>query len=116
MQIKKYGNHNLKYVSGSVEKLPFENEQFDIVISFETIEHVKESVQKSFLNEIKRVLKKDGMLIMSTPNKAIYTDLVNGKNRYHIKEFYAQEYIDFIKSYFKNVNVIFHIFQPLDIT
>lgn len=100
---KKYGVEKLSYCSGSVEKLPFEDQSFDVIVSFETIEHVGEEIQKNFLSEICRVLKKDGVLIMSTPNKAVYTDLVEGQNPFHIKEFYVKEFQEFLGSRFANM-------------
>lgn len=102
---KKYGKDNLSFRAGSVEKLPFEDNSFDVVISYETIEHVTGEVQESFLKEIRRVLKPDGFLIMSTPNKAVYTDLVKGENAFHVKEFYVDEYDEFLGKYFKNRTV-----------
>ena len=100
---KKKKKEKLSYQSGSVEKLPFEDGNFDAVVSFETIEHVGEEVQKSFLREISRVLKPDGILIMSTPNKAVYTDLVEGNNPFHVKEFYVNEFREFLSGYFANM-------------
>ncbi len=102
---KKYGSEKLKYVAGSIAKLPFEENTFDVIISFETIEHVDGDLQQNFLEEIERVLKPNGMLIMSTPNKAVYTDLVKGENKFHIKEFYVQEYIDFLKQKFEKIEL-----------
>lgn len=92
---RKYGNQKLSYLNGSVEYLPFENQSFDVVVSFETIEHVGEEIQRKFLEEICRVLKPEGTLIMSTPNKAVYTDLVEGENPFHIKEFYVKNFGNF---------------------
>ncbi|MFX1515706.1 MAG: class I SAM-dependent methyltransferase [Promethearchaeota archaeon] len=64
------GAYNLKRIganasTGSIENIPFKNEAFDIVIALEVIEHVP-NVQQSF-SEIRRVLKKKGLLIFSTP-------------------------------------------------
>lgn len=98
---KKYGKDNLSFRAGSVESLPFEDDSFDVVISYETIEHVTGEIQESFLKEIRRVLKPDGFLIMSTPNKAVYTDLVKGENAFHVKEFYVDEFEEFLGSCFK---------------
>ena len=103
---QKYGKNHLEYVAGSVASLPFQDAMFDVVISFETIEHVDKETQEKFLEEIKRVLKPDGIMIMSTPNKAIYTDLVKGENKFHVKEFYAQEFVTFIERKFANVEYI----------
>ncbi|MBQ0721877.1 MAG: glycosyltransferase, partial [Gammaproteobacteria bacterium] len=49
------------------EYLPFKNKSFDIVISNHVIEHVHD--QKLHISEIKRVLKKDGLLYLATPNR-----------------------------------------------
>ncbi|MGV8131729.1 MAG: methyltransferase domain-containing protein [Candidatus Pacearchaeota archaeon] len=99
----KYIRKNLKYKVGSVVKLDFPDHFFDVVVSFETIEHVGPKEQAAFLKEIKRVLKKNGILIISTPDKAYYSDLNNFKNKYHIKEFCKEEFYDFLKSTFDNV-------------
>ena len=100
---RKYGNQKLSYLNGSVEYLPFENQSFDVVVSFETIEHVGEEIQRKFLEEICRVLKPEGTLIMSTPNKAVYTDLVEGENPFHIKEFYVKEFREFLGGRFAHM-------------
>ena len=55
----------IKY--GNLEKIPYENGIFDVVISMWVIEHL-ERPEKVFL-EVSRVLKKGGYLILATPNK-----------------------------------------------
>ncbi len=102
---QRYVKKNLSFVIGDVAELPFSDGCFDLVVSFETIEHVNCEVQTKFLKEIKRVLKQDGALIMSTPNKAVYTDKVEGENRFHCKEFYTQEFSSFMKEYFQHVDL-----------
>lgn len=102
---QKYGNEKLSFYCGNIEKLPFADDTFDAVVSFETIEHVNSAVQKNFLCEISRVLKPDGILIMSTPNKRVYTDLVKGQNPFHEKEFYVDEFQDFLSDYFKKIEM-----------
>lgn len=102
---RKYGSDKLIFRTGTIEALPFEDSFFDAVVSYETIEHVEERVQIRFLEEICRVLKQDGILIMSTPNKAVYTDLVKGQNRFHVKEFYVNEFRGFLGNYFKKTEL-----------
>lgn len=70
--------------------LPFVDECFDVITSFETIEHLHG--RREFLAELKRVLHRDGKLILSTPN-ANYTKPVNGKptNPFHIFEYLPEE-------------------------
>lgn len=57
----------------------------DVVTAFEVIEHVMD--HKKFLQEALRLLRPNGIFIMSTPN----SDASFGDNPYHIKEFAFQE-------------------------
>lgn len=61
-KVKYKDRDNLIFIQGNIEKLEIEDCSIDIVISFETIEHVSEDIQKNFLNEIDRVLKNDGIV------------------------------------------------------
>jgi SAM-dependent methyltransferase len=80
---------NLEFIEGSCLKLPFDAASVDVLVSFETIEHIHE--QAEFLDEIKRVLKPDGVLILSSPNKAEYSDKRGYANEFHVKELYRAE-------------------------
>ena len=80
---------NLKFIEASCTQLPFADHSFDVVVSFETIEHITE--HDAFLDEIKRVLTADGLLIISSPNKAEYSDARNFKNEFHVGELYRDE-------------------------
>lgn len=104
------GDH-LRFLQGSIEKIPLEDDSVDVVVSFETIEHVSEEIQHTFLDEIARVLKEDGVLIMSTPNKKIYSDLFHYKNEFHVKEFYHNEFLAFLHEKFKYVELFNQSFQ-----
>lgn len=96
---RNYLKDNLLFSSGDAINLLLENDSVDVVVSFETIEHMPEENQIAFLKEIKRVLRPGGKLVMSTPDKH-RTDLFNAHNPYHIKEFYFEEYEQFLKSHF----------------
>ncbi len=107
-----YKNLNLTFITGDSKKLPFKNEHFDIIVSFETIEHVNE--YKKFLNECKRVLNEEGVFVCSTPNKRYTSTFINEVNPYHVKEFYPEEFQNLINEYFpytklygqENINII----------
>ncbi len=86
----RYKRENLQFRQGSCTDLPFEDSTFDVVISFETLEHLAE--QSQMLNEFNRVLKKDGILIISTPDKKHYSDATGFQNEYHVKELYKHEF------------------------
>src|SRR6266478_574902 len=51
---------------GAGEKIPLDSSSIDVVVSFETIEHVRNP--KVFLDECHRVLRPNGSLVISTPN------------------------------------------------
>ena len=91
---------NLQFTEGSCAKLPFADASFDVVVSFETIEHIFE--QAEFLDEIKRVLKSAGLLIISSPNRAEYSDKRGYKNEFHVKELDRPELAALIDARFKH--------------
>ena len=67
--IKTYKKPNLafKLVKSDSYPLEFEDEKFDVIISRHVIEHILDV--RSYLNELKRILKKDGYVIFITPNR-----------------------------------------------
>lgn len=85
-------------------KLPFKDEGFDSITSFETLEHIAE--EKTFLDELRRVLRPGGVLILSTPN-AVVTKPVNGKprNPFHIREYLPKELGVLLEEYFDEVQL-----------
>ena len=69
--IEKYikaGNEG--HVADISKSLPYDDETFDLVFASEVIEHLVDT--EKFLNEIYRVLKTDGNLLLSTPNSAFW--------------------------------------------
>ncbi len=100
----KYNAANLKFEQGSTSKIPLADDSVDLVVSFETIEHHDE--HELMMTEIKRVLKRDGTLIISTPDKAIYSDKRNFKNSFHIKELYREEFRKLLSNSFSNVTFL----------
>lgn len=86
------------YVVGSATALPLSDESVDTIVSFEVIEHLTEP--EEFLDECKRVLRKDGAIMLSSPNPGYLLNLIKhrllGKpiprkiwegNIYHVREF-----------------------------
>ena len=95
-----YRSATLDFRQASVASLPFGDATFDLVVSFETIEHVDGPTQEKFLDEIRRVLKPDGLLLISTPDKLIYTDSPGAHNEFHVKEFYREDFRSFLSRAF----------------
>lgn len=102
---KRYRSENLRFLPGSVENIPLNDRAVDVVISLETIEHV--AGHEQMLREIKRVLRPDGLLFISTPEKKNYSDIPHYHNPYHVKELYAREFRQLIARYFTNVAMFY---------
>lgn len=83
--VKLLKNRDLKVVKGIAEKIPFDNETFDVVLCEEVIEHIK--MQSTVIEEVHRVLKPNGIAIFTTPNKYIYRTLMllNNIRRFDFK-------------------------------
>jgi SAM-dependent methyltransferase len=110
----KYTRPNLEFRCGSAEVIPVEGGQvFDVVVSFETIEHLWAEQQFTFLHEVDRLLKPDGVLLVSTPNKFVYTDQSGQSNPFHRAEFYYQEFVNFLKRSFGNVHLLGQKVYPM---
>ena len=107
------GCKNIDFVEASISQLPIADHSIDVIVSFETIEHVTEEIQWLFLGEIARVLKKDGVLVMSTPNKEIYSDRPGYHNKFHIKEFYRDEFLAFLHTKFSQVLLYDQFFESV---
>ncbi len=93
---EKYNKNNLVFKRMDATELPFEDNKFDVVVSFETIEHIEN--YKKFINELKRVLKANGQLILSTPN-VVATKKLKINNPFHIKEFTQQELLSLLSDF-----------------
>ena len=93
---------NVEFSQGSCTRIPLPDESVDLVVSFETLEHIEE--QEAFLDEIARVLAPDGVLLMSCPNKAEYTDKRHFENEFHVKELYREELEALVRSRFAHAD------------
>ena len=92
------GVANLAFHRAPCTALPLEAASIDIAVSFETIEHIAE--QPQFLDELARVLKPDGVLLLSCPNKLEYTDKRGFVNEFHVKELYRAELEELVSARF----------------
>jgi ubiquinone/menaquinone biosynthesis C-methylase UbiE len=98
-----YDRENLQFLHGTTSKIPLADNSVDIVISFETLEHHDE--HDEMMVEIIRVLKPDGTLLISTPDKHFYSDLKDYNNPFHVKELYKNEFMALVSGYFKFYNL-----------
>lgn len=110
------------------EDIPFNTNQFDLVVFTEVFEHLSHSPQK-VITEIYRILKPGGHLLFTTPNVLRFQNLVNlilGKNIYfplfqldqplnfrHHREYTQKEISQIMgNSHFKTVKSNFVISYP----
>ena len=102
---KKYKKFNLDFLTGSVENIPGKDARFDVVVSFETLEHITNHDRMLF--EFKRVLKPGGLLLISTPDKLNYSDKPSYHNPFHQRELYKTDFEALVRRYFKNCRFLF---------
>lgn len=93
----KYG---INAIVGSAEAIPIETGSVDLVVSFETIEHVPKPAK--FVEEARRVLAPGGTLIISTPNVEVYGS-GNEKNPFHCSEMSKEEFLALLNPKFSNI-------------
>lgn len=79
-----YAQPNLRFTIGSVTQLPLPQASVDLIVSFETIEHLRE--QEQMLAEFRRVLAADGVLVISSPNRPVYNEGGGVENHFHVRE------------------------------
>lgn len=79
--VKTFGSETVHFTCHTAEDLPYEDYSFDVICSFETIEHL--DCPEQFLSEIRRVLKPGGTIIISCPNDPYYHKNGSPNNPFH---------------------------------
>jgi len=100
-----YSAPNLLYLEGSVASIPLQAAVADLVVSFETIEHVAAAQQQTMFDEVRRILKPGGIFLVSTPNlnSRFFTE---GENKFHLREFSHTEFVAFCRERFRHVTLL----------
>ena len=94
----RYSGDTLEFHVADCLDLPFDDDSFDCVVSFETLEHLE--AHDRLMTEFRRVLKPKGFLLISSPDKAIYTDRLKNENEFHLRELYRDEFEGLLGRYF----------------
>ncbi len=87
------------FIQANIPPLPFEDNSFDSIVSFQVIEHIKDDV--TYLKEIHRILKPGGKALISTPN----IKMTLSRNPWHIREYTASELTDLCATIFNGVEM-----------
>jgi O-antigen biosynthesis protein len=98
-----YGAENVRFETGDCAVLPLADASADLVVSFETLEHT--AAQDEMLAEIRRVLRPGGRLVISSPNKRVYSDERGHVNRHHVRELYREELVALLERHFPAVRL-----------
>lgn len=101
-------------IVGSATNMPYDDETFDCVLGLSIIEHLSERDGRKFTQEIYRVLRKNGIVFLLTPNFASPLRIIHGKNWYGFSDpthvfFYTPWSLKRLleKESFKNVTTLF---------
>ncbi len=101
---KSFSIESLEFKVNNATKLEFDENTFEALTSFQVIEHIGDV--HSYLSEIERVLKKDAVAIISTPNKKTYSpNSSKPENPFHVKEYFLDELRELLKDFFDNVEI-----------
>lgn len=96
-----YVSANLQYLEGDACQIPVPDNSVDAVVSFETLEHFTQ--QEQFLLEIRRVLRPGGLLLISTPDRDLYSPAAETPNPHHRLELTTAEFLAILQKHFPNV-------------
>jgi SAM-dependent methyltransferase len=91
-------------VLASGDRLPFANQSFDTLVSFEVIEHIDDDL--GFLHELRRTIRPGGTLIISTPNRiAASGTATQPLNKFHVREYILDDFHKLLQQVFPVVQL-----------
>jgi ubiquinone/menaquinone biosynthesis C-methylase UbiE len=102
---QKFNKPNITFQKNDGVSLPFDDNTFDVIVSFQVIEHIVN--YDNYIHEIQRVLKQDGVVLFTTPNMNLRLDPgMKPWNKFHVREFTGQTLNDLLKQYFEHAKVM----------
>ena len=100
----RYGTRaNLRFERGDCTALDVADASFDVIVSFETLEHV--AAQEALIAGFARALTPDGILIVSSPDKKTYSEDRGFANAFHVRELYRDELMNLLRPQFPFVRL-----------
>ncbi|MCK4534753.1 MAG: methyltransferase domain-containing protein, partial [Syntrophobacterales bacterium] len=107
----KYSGKHLRFIEGSITDVPPDvRDSYDVIVCFEVLEHIDE--HDKLMDEVKELLKPDGVFIVSTPDKRTYSDRPDYHNPFHVKELYQDEFRDLLSKKFGCVSLYGQRVEP----
>lgn len=94
---------HLRFERADATQLPFAEGSFDLIVSFETLEHLV--AQEELLAGFARALAEDGVLVISSPDKLTYSELAGFHNEFHVRELYRDELLALLRPHFPHVRL-----------
>ncbi|HEY6986037.1 MAG TPA: class I SAM-dependent methyltransferase, partial [Rhodanobacteraceae bacterium] len=101
---ERYRAHsNLQFVEGDATALDFPADRFDLVVCCETLEHV--AAQERLIAGFARVLTTDGLLVVSSPDRHMYSEVSGFRNEFHVRELYRDELLALLSPHFPAIRL-----------
>lgn len=97
------GAPNVRFDAMDATRLSFPDRTFDLIVSFETLEHLLE--QERLIEGFSRVLADDGLLVISSPDKRTYSEVAGFHNEFHVRELYREELLDLLSPHFSDIRL-----------
>ena len=105
MNSRLYGAQGIQFVHGNCEIHDLKQYSPDVIVSFETIEHIQNPL--SFLEKVRTGLDQNGLFIVSCPNNEKL-----GENPYHLHAWDSQSFSNLLKAHFDDVVLLGQVVTP----
>ena len=106
----KYGNrNNLEFMVQDVADLSFQDESFDLIVSFEVYEHLDLESSGRFLRHLARLCQPGGWVLLSTPNRLVEAPFLKSSGKsygYHVNSVSPSEFRGRLQEHFPSVSVL----------
>ncbi len=99
-----YVTNTLSFCQSDAALLPLRSGVVDLVVAFEVLEHLADP--EALVREAARVVRADGMVLISTPDKAVYSDARGYVNPFHTREFYRDEFAELLGRHFRRTELM----------
>jgi ubiquinone/menaquinone biosynthesis C-methylase UbiE len=98
---------SVTFVRMDAQCLEFPDRSFDLIVSTENFEHLSD--QAAHVRELARILRRDGLCFVATPNPEMF---VGHHNPYHTKENSFEELVTLLQPCFRKLTIIENTEEP----